>query len=275
MELSDNVGTELDEAQEPIQVVGRGGKVARITLNRPDQRNPLDKHTIKKLRHVIAELEADCAVHIITVRGAGGHFSAGGDLKGYVDLYRHPDEFREFLVDFHGMLDEIESSRKIYVAVVDGYCVAGGLEVLLACDIVMAGSSAKIGDGHIRFGQLPGAGGSQRLMRKVGPTRARYLMLTGDIITATEAERIGLVSRVVADEALDHAMAGLIKGLSGASSLGLAGMKRLANIAERNDLTSGLRAELEYVHDYASNSVDASEGLMAFQEKRAPQFTGR
>lgn len=258
-----------------IRVAGHGEKVARITLNRPDQRNPLDKQTVKRLRAVIAELEDDAAVRVVIVRGAGGHFSAGGDMKSYVDLYRRPDEFRAFLIDFHGLLDEIASSRKAYVAVADGYCVAGGLELLLACDIVMAAASARIGDGHIRFGQLPGAGGSQRLMRTVGPTRARYLMLTGEIVTATEAERIGLVSRVVADEALDDAVADLVKELSQASPLGLAGMKRLANIAERQDLTSGLRAELEYVHDYATQSADATEGLMAFQEKRAPRFTGR
>src|SRR4029079_15696386 len=111
------------------------------------------------------------------------------------------------------MLDAIEASSKVYVAVVDGYCVAGGLELLLACDIVRAAESARIGDAHVAFGQLPGAGGSQRLPcaagggsqrlpRAVGPLRARYLMLTGDIVDAAEAERIGLASKVATNAAL-------------------------------------------------------------------------
>lgn len=264
-----------EPAEEPVRVSGRNERVAWITLNRGPQRNPLDKHTVRQLHATVQELEADPAISVVVIRGAGGHFSAGGDMKGYVDLYRDTEAFRAFLDDFHGLLDAMERSCKVYVAVIDGYCVAGGLELLLACDIVLAAASSRIGDGHLNFGQLPGAGGSQRLPRTIGPMRARYLMLTGELVDGTEAERIGLVSRVVADDALDATLGRLLEQLTRASPLGLQGMKRLANTTLRTDLTTGLRTELDYVHDYATRSADATEGLMAFQEKRAPRFTGR
>lgn len=265
----------FEQAAQSILVTGRGSGIARITMNRPAHRNPLDKDTVRQLHAAVQSLEADPAVSVVVIRGAGGHFSAGGDMKGYVDLYKDSDAFRAFLEDFHGLLNDMERSRKVYVAVIDGYCVAGGLELLLACDIVIAAASAKIGDGHLKFGQLPGAGGSQRLPRAVGPVHARLLMLTGELIDAAEAARIGLVSRVVADEALDSTVMTLVDRLSGFSPLGLAGMKRLVHIALRDELDTGLRAELEYVHNYATTSEDATEGLRAFQDKRAPRFTGR
>jgi len=248
--------------------------VATITLNRPRQRNPLDWTTVRRLGELVRQYEADPAVHVVVIRGAGGHFSAGGDMKGYIDLYRDAKAFMQFLVDFHSMLDQIESSSKIYIAVIEGYCVAGGLELLLACDVVLAADSAKIGDAHIGYGQLPGAGGSQRLPRTVGPLRARYLMLTGAIVDSAEAERIGLVSKVVTDAELDAHLQRLLEQMSAASPLGLRGMKHLARIASTTELPDGLRAELDYVFRYATTSADATEGLAAFSEKRKPRFTG-
>ena len=248
--------------------------VAQITLNRPKQRNPLDWSTVVALRAAVKQFEADSSVQVVIVRGSGGNFSAGGDLKGYVSLYRNKQDFRQFLEDFYQLFEAMENSAKIYVAVIDGYCVAGGLELLLACDVVVAAHSANIGDGHVNFGQLPGAGGSQRLPRAIGPMRARYLMTTGELINATEAERIGLVSKVVADEELDAFVGQLGRRLASNSPLGLQGMKHLVNHGLRGDLNSGLRMEIDYVHDYATNSNDATEGLIAFGEKRKPLFTG-
>lgn len=251
------------------------GAVATITLDRPHQRNPLDWNTVKRLGGLVRAYEEDSRVQVVVLRGAGGHFSAGGDLKGYVDLYRDPPAFRQFLVDFHAMLDGIEASSKIYVAVIEGYCVAGGLELLLACDIAVAAQSAKIGDAHIGFGQLPGAGGSQRLPRAVGPLRARYLLLSGDILDAGEAERIGLVSKLAADADLDGTLDRIVSRLLRASPLARKGMKHLASVASRSELGEGLRSELDYVWRYATTSTDATEGLLAFGEKRVPRFTGK
>ncbi len=248
--------------------------IATITLNRPEQRNPLDRVTVSRLAELVRRFDDDPTVHIVVIRGAGGHFSAGGDLKGYMDLYRDAEGFRQFLVEFHEMLSGMEASSKIYVAVVEGYCVAGGLELLLACDVVLAAASAKIGDAHVGFGQLPGAGGSQRLPRTVGPMRARYLMLTGSVVDAAEAERIGLVSRVIPDTGVDTETKALLARLAAASPLGLRGMKHLTRVACTTDLEAGLKQELEYVWTYATTSSDATEGLVAFSEKRKPRFTG-
>ena len=248
--------------------------VAAVTLNRPDKRNPLDWSTVRQLKGIVAQLESNRGVHVVVLRGAGGNFSAGGDMKGYIDLYRRTQDFRSFLQDFHALLDAMEASSKIYVAAIEGHCVAGGLELLLACDVVLVAKSAKIGDAHLKFGQLPGAGGSQRLPRVVGPMRARYLMLTGEIIEASEAERIGLVSKVVPDNEFEAYIGKFVEGLAAASPLGLKGMKHLVNSGLRMPIEEGLRMELEYVHDYATRSADATEGLMAFQEKRKPRFSG-
>lgn len=249
--------------------------LACVTLNRPDQRNPLDWSTIKALRGCVAELEKDDRTTMVLIRGSGGTFSAGGDLIGYMDLYRSPERFTGFLEDFHQLLEEIERSSKIYISAIEGYCVAGGLELLLACDIVIASKSARIGDGHLNFGQLPGAGGSQRLPRVIGPMRARYLMATGSLVDGTEAERIGLISKVVPDADLASAIDDLIGELSKKSPLGLKGLKYLVNAGLNGDLQAGLRLEIDYVLNYATTASDAVEGLAAFHEKRAPRFTGQ
>jgi enoyl-CoA hydratase len=138
----------------------------------------------------------------------------------------------------------------------------------------VAAQSAKIGDAHLGFGQLPGAGGSQRLPRTIGPMRARHLMLTGEILKAADAERIGLVSTVVADDELAAETTRLANQLLAASPAGLRSMKHLGIHGMRMPVEDALRWELEYVLDYATTSKDATEGLMAFQEKRKPRFTG-
>lgn len=251
-----------------------GGKVITVTLNRPEKRNPLDRQVVRKMVEIVSQIEADPVGQIVVIRGAGGHFSAGGDLRGYIDLYQQPNAFREFLSDFHAFLNAIEASEKIYIALIEGYCVAGGLELLLACDVTIAGRSARIGDAHLGFGQLPGAGGSQRLPRAILPMRARHLMLTGDILEADEAERIGLISKVVEDDELDREVEKLVQRLSSASALGLRGMKHLVHHGMQMPLDEALRMELDFVVDYATTSHDASEGLRAFQDKRKPNFKG-
>ena len=181
--------------------------------------------------------------------------------------------FPPFLDDFFQMLNAIEASSRIYIAAINGVCVAGGLELLLACDLVIAAASARIGDGHLNFGQLPGAGGSQRLPRAIGLLRAKHLILTGNLLSAEEAERIGLVGQVVPDEALDQAVDALVAGLDEKSRVGLRGAKHLTNLTLTTDLATGLKREIEFVHHYATTEPDATEGLLAFKEKRKPVFS--
>ena len=149
----------------------------RLTLARAEKLNPLDWATVRELKDAIAKIEGMPGVVAVVITGRGRSFSAGGDLDGYLRLYRRPDEFSAFLGDFFQMLNAIEASSRIYIAAINGVCVAGGLELLLACDLVIAAASARIGDGHLNFGQLPGAGGSQRLPRAIGLLRAKHLML--------------------------------------------------------------------------------------------------
>lgn len=247
------------------------GDLARVTLARGDKMNPLDWSTVKELKVAVAEIEASSA-RFVVLTGEGRSFSAGGDLEGYLRLYREPADFRAFLDDFFYMLCGIEQARAIWIAAVNGATVAGGLELLLACDMAVAGASAKIGDGHVNFGQLPGAGGSQRLPRAIGLLRAKHLMLTGELLDAATAEHWGLVTKVVPDAELIAAADAWVRELSNKSTVGLAGAKRLANMTLDLPYQEGLQAEIAFVHDYATTEPDATEGLVAFKEKRPPRF---
>jgi enoyl-CoA hydratase len=246
---------------------------ATITLSRPDKLNPIDWTTLTELLTAIGEIEADPDTRFVVLTGAGQAFSAGGDLEKYVDLYRNPPEFRLFLEDFFQLCDTIERSRRIFIAAVNGPCVAGGLELLLACDLAIAADTARIGDGHINFAQLPGAGGSQRLPRAIGVARAKQLMLSGRLLDGQEAQRIGLVAEAVPAERLMARVDEIVDALSERSAYCVAGMKYLLNEGMRGSLQSGLRLEVDYVHNYATVHPDATEGLVAFGEKRAPRFS--
>jgi enoyl-CoA hydratase len=252
--------------------LGWHGTWAKLTLVRADKLNPLDWRTVRDLKAAVAAIEAKPDIYAVILTGRGRSFSAGGDLDGYIDLYRNPDKFAAFLQDFFEMLNAIEASSKIYIAAVNGACVAGGLELLLACDLAIAATSAKIGDGHLNFGQLPGAGGSQRLPRAIGLLRAKHLMLTGMLLSAAEAKDIGLVNEVVPDGELETAATVLVERLGEKSRVGLRGAKHLANLTLTTDLAAGLRQEIEFVQRYATTEPDATEGLMAFKEKRKPAF---
>lgn len=268
----------MDKAEQSNESPGApvrlecAGAVATLTLNRPDKLNPLDNATISYLRDLVTDLEARPELRVVRVTGAGKAFSAGGDLAGYVSLYQNPAAFRAFLEVFHDLLDRMERSSKIYMAVVNGACVAGGLELLLACDVAVAGRSARIGDGHLNFGQLPGAGGSQRLPRAIGAMAAKFLMLSGELLDVAAAERLGLINRIFPDEELASQSMALCQAMAGRSPAGLKGVKYLVNQGLRGDLQTGLRLELEYVHHHATTEPDAMEGLLAFKEKRPPVY---
>jgi enoyl-CoA hydratase len=248
------------------------GSVARITLARPEKLNPFDWTTIRDLRQIVERIEREPEIRMVTVTGSGRSFSAGGDLGGYLDLYRDPDRFRAFLVDFNALLTTIEGSDRIYIAVINGLCVAGGLEFFLACDMVIAADTARIGDGHLNFGQLPGAGGSQRLPRAIGLLRAKQLMFSGALLPAVEAERIGLVGKVVPAGELERYVQSVCDDLLHKSRVGLAGAKRLLNESRSRELPDGLQYEMDFVHRYATQESDAIEGLEAFRDKRKPRF---
>jgi len=253
-------------------IVERGGGVATLTLNRADQLNPLDWTTVQAMLAAFRELDADPAVRVALITGHGRAFSAGGDLDAYRSLYRRPDDFRRFLDDFHALLDLLEHSTTISVAVVNGFCLAGGLELMLACDLAIAADRARIGDAHLNFGQLPGAGGSQRLPRAIGAQRAKDLIFTGRSIDGSEAERIGLVARAMPAAELMPAARKLADEILAKSPAGLARAKTLVREGLGMDLARALRFEMDLVHAWATTHPDAMEGLNAFAEKRQPRF---
>ena len=250
----------------------QGNCSVTLVLNRPEKLNPLDRVTVRALLEFVNEIELDKSLVSVVITGAGRAFSAGGDLDGYIGLYQDPIAFREFLNDFHALLAVIENSEKIYIAAINGACVAGGLELMLACDFVIASDQAKIGDGHINFAQLPGAGGSQRLPRAIGVFPAKQLMLTGKLWDAQRCLNIGLVSEVVTGNDLLIRCEELVNDFSTRSPATLRGAKRLVNHGLNLTLEQALQYELNYVHSYATTNKDAMEGLIAFGEKRKPIY---
>ena len=249
--------------------------VARLVLNRPDKLNPVDSGTVGDLLRATASIEANPDVTSVVIAGEGPSFSAGGDLEEYAGLARNPGLFRGFLDDLNRLLGCIDASRKIYVAAVHGHCMAEALELILVCDIVIAGEGATLGASHMNCARLPGAGGSQRLGRTIGHLRAKCLVLTGEPLTANAAREMGLVSAVVPDAELEHAVERLLRNFGAKTPVGLAGAKHLFNMAQRTDLATGLAAEMAFLHRYATTEPDAMEGLRAFREKRRPRFGDR
>lgn len=246
--------------------------VATLTLSRPDKLNPLDWATAKEIRAAVGEVEARAGCRIVIVTGAGRAFSAGGDLEKYITLYRDGAALTGFIEDFYHLLREIERSPVIFIAAVNGPCVAGGIELMLACDLVVAAKEARIGCGHVNFGQIPGAGGSQRLPRAIGALRAKHLMLTGRLVDGVEAERIGLAGEAVPLADLMPAARRLAAALADKSPSGLRAMKRLVNNGLGMPFDQSLRYEIEVFRDYVTTDPDAMEGLLAFRDKRTPRF---
>ena len=264
-------------ADEPVLVedVPLTHGVARVlTLNRPDQRNPLDHETVTRLHTLVAEADDDALARVLVITGAGPAFSAGGDLRAYIELYRDERRFRAFLDEFRVLNSLLEHGRFVSIAMVNGACVAGGLELALACDLVTIADEARIGDGHLATGQIDGAGGSQRLVRAIGVQRAKQLLLTGRLWTAGEAVDAGL--------ALFHAGSGVLREqtlvlaaeLAAHSPLAVRHMKTLLAYSEHLGFEDALTAEQEIVVGYATGSHDATEGLVAFLERRPPRYTG-
>lgn len=243
-----------------------------ITINRPQVRNALDIETLEELIQAVSDLEHDTTVHVALLTGKDKSFIAGADIKQMHSMTGL--EARRFSTLGHHLLRSIEGSRIPYIAAVNGYALGGGCEVMMACDIILAASNAKIGQPEISLGIHPGFGGTQRLPRLVGPSKAKELLLTGDAIDAQEALRIGLVNKVVDPEQLmveAEKLAGTIVAKSGVQTQFI---KSLVNTGANIDLPSA--CELEVSSFAASFSTeDQKEGMSAFLEKRKPVFKTR
>jgi enoyl-CoA hydratase len=247
------------------------GRVGLIRLNRPKQLNALNDALMDELGEALKKLDADAAVGAIVVTGSDKAFAAGADIGamkdwGYMDVYKNDYIGRNW--------ETVKSVRKPVIAAVAGFALGGGCELAMMCDIIIAADNAKFGQPEIKLGVMPGAGGTQRLPRAVGKAKAMDMILTGRMMDATEAERVGLVSRVVAaDKLLDEALAAAAQIAE--FSLPSAMMaKEAINRAYEAPLSEGILFERRLFHALFGTE-DQKEGMAAFVEKRKPKFRHR
>ncbi|KAF8309418.1 ClpP/crotonase [Clavulina sp. PMI_390] len=246
--------------------------VALLTLNRPKALNALNSTLIKELNEALEEADADSSIAAMVLTGSERAFAAGADIKEMKDKTFSEAYSGDFLGDWARRMGSI---RKPVIAAVSGYALGGGCELAMMCDIILASPTANFGQPEINLGVIPGAGGTQRLTRAIGKSRAMEVILTGMNITAQQASEWGLVSRVVGDgegEVVREAVKLASKiGTKGAVSVQAA--KETVNAAYELNLTEGLRLERRVFHSMFATK-DQKEGMGAFAEKRKPQFTG-
>ncbi|WP_112437180.1 enoyl-CoA hydratase [Rhizobium sp.] len=251
-------------------IVETRGAVGLITLNRPQALNALNSTVLKELLQAYAAFEDDDAIGAIVLTGSERAFAAGADIKemqplDFADVYA-----RNFL----GGWDDVAKVRKPVIAAVSGFALGGGCELAMICDFIIASETARFGQPEITLGVIPGMGGSQRLTLAVGKAKAMDMVLTGRMMDAAEAERAGLVSRVVApDRLLDEALEAAAK-IASLSRPSVLMAKEAVNRALETTLEEGLRFERRLFHSLFATE-DQKEGMTAFIEKRKPAFKNR
>jgi enoyl-CoA hydratase len=247
--------------------------VATIAFNRPEVLNALDIEARRELLHALKAADADATVRVVVLMGVGGRaFSAGADVRVFRDLT--PQQALDYSHFVKQAVRRIETLSKPVIAAVRGFALGGGLELALACDLIVAAEDARFGQPELNVGLIPGAGGSQRLPRAIGLRTAKELVYTGRIITAQEAHELGLVNRVVPVKALERAVRELARIIGTKSAVVLRLAKEALNKAVEVPLAEGLRVESE---KFAAcfGTYDTREGIRAFLEKRPPRFEGR
>jgi enoyl-CoA hydratase/carnithine racemase len=243
-----------------------------ITLNRPERRNAIGVKTLDELMAAVGEAEELPEVVGVILTGGTEYFSSGADLNDAAAISTRSEGLTYF-GRWHRLNDTLESLGKPVIAAIEGFCMTGGCELALACDLRVAGEGASFAITSSRIGTVAGAGGTQRLPRLIGSAKALEMMFSADPIDATEAHRIGLINRLVArGQALAEAKA-MVEVYAGRAPLSLAWCKRAVHRGMQMDLAAGLEFETFLVSTiYATN--DRKEGIAAFLEKRLPQFKG-
>jgi len=248
-----------------------GDGIARITLDRPAQLNAISPELLEDLDRACALVEGDASVRAVTLTAAGRAFCAGADLRAVRELSPDPERWGAFMGLWHRVFDRIEALPVPVIAGVHGLVLAGGLELVLVADLVVADEGARLGDQHANFGLVAGGGGSQRLPRLIGARRAKELMLLGGWLSAPEALAWGLVNRVVPAGAVGPAVEEMAAALAQGSGSANRTVKALVARALDTELAEGLALERRLVAEHM-RSADAAEGLRAFAEKRKPRF---
>jgi enoyl-CoA hydratase len=257
--------------QDPVILVERIGRVGIVTLNRPRQLNALNDEVMDGLGQALLALDADDGIGALVVTGGPKAFAAGADIAAmadwsYIDVYRSEFITRNW--------ETIRRVRKPVIAAVAGFAMGGGCELALSCDIVLAAHSARFALPEIKLALMPGAGGTQRLPRAIGKAKAMDLCLSARTLDAEEADRYGLVSRVVPDDRLMDEAVTLATTIAGFSVPALMAIKESVNRAYEASLNEGIHFERRQLHARFA-SADAHEGMRAFLDKRKPVFDHR
>jgi len=248
-------------------------RVANITINRPKVMNALNTALAKEMRDALEDAEKDENIHVIVLSGAGDRaFSAGADI-GELEVLS-PIGARDFSLTAQSLTSYLERIRKPIIAKINGLCLGGGHELAMSCDFRIASEKAAFGQPEINLAVIPGMGGTQRLTRLIGKTKAMEMGMLGEPIDASEAYRLGLVNRVVPAEELDKAVDELVRKLLSKSIVGLGLIKLAISNGIDMDLDRALYYEAECFGS-ALATEDAKEGMKAFLEKRKPEFKGK
>ena len=255
-------------------IVEKKDGIVRITINRPDALNALHPDTHRQMQHALLEIDTDPEVRAVIITGTGRAFCTGADLKHISTLVGRPQDIVAYGQLFHDTNYIIEHMTKVVIAMVNGLCLAGGLELMEACDLAYASEDARIGDQHAAFGLIPTGGGSQRLPRLIPLRKAKELLFTGDWLTAKEAEQWGLINKAVPADKLEETVMEMANKLKERSPMASKFIKYSVNRGMQVDLYSGV--ELEKSASMAHfHTEDSKEGIAAFMEKRKPDFPGR
>jgi enoyl-CoA hydratase len=253
-------------------LVDRRDRVAIITINRPEKRNALNIQTRAEGAAILDELHDDDAIRVVVFTGAGDKaFIAGADIAEFAG--RTALQQRAIMLE-RGLFNAIDTFPKPVIAMVNGYCLGGGCELALACDIRIASENASFGQPEINLGIIPGGGGTQRLPRLIGEGKAMEMILTGEIINAQEAFRCGLVNQVVPADHLEAKTMEIANRIAEKSPIALRLAKEAVKLASRSNLDEGLRREVD-LFALCFSSGDKDEGVKAFLEKRRADFKGK
>lgn len=266
----DAVGTDCDTVNVTVGDVAEG--VTTVTLNRPAARNALNEQLRTELAAVLdAIAKSDTRVVVLTGETEAGAFAAGGDVREMQS--RSPLEQRSFM-EAHRIYQDVSALPQPVIARVNGLALGGGCELALACDVRIAHSDAMLGQPECRLGLIPGGGATQRLPRLIGEGQAMRLMLSGELVDATEAEEIGLVDEVYDEDKFDDRVYELAERMASKSPVALKLCKQAVQAAATMDLDTGIQYETElFTSVFASE--DAAEGIAAFLEDREPKWVGR
>lgn len=250
----------------------RRDRVARLSLNRPEALNALNPELALELAQVVHEVKDDSSLKVLVISGEGRAFCAGADLKFIEGALETPDALRHLLQTLTDTFFELEELPMPVVAVVHGFALAGGLELALACDLILAAEDARLGDQHVNFGLIPGAGATLRLPRKLGLQKAMALFLTGRWLTGKEAEAWGLVLKAVPAAALEQELEVLLDQFRGKSREAYGYLKRTVYQGLGMPARQEVQAEFNTFVHYLATSKHPREGIAAFREKRQPLF---